>query len=194
MTMPDAGEVGAGQQHTLDVREVSVTFGGVRALSQISLSARPGEILGIIGPNGAGKTTLLNAVCGLVPVDEGAIVVSGKNINGLSPSRIARLGLARTFQSSQIFRGMTVLENVMSGLHLSTRANFLGAIFSTPAFLREERLARKSSWRRSRMLACRHSQIVGARISHLDNSASSSWPGPWFASRASSFWTSQEWA
>jgi len=129
----------------LDVRETTVSFGGVHALSQISLTARVGEIVGIIGPNGAGKTTLLNAICGLVPMDGGEITVAGRSIKGLYPSGIAALGLARTFQSSQIFRGMTVLENVMTGMHLPTRTSFLGALFATSASLREERRVRDAS-------------------------------------------------
>jgi branched-chain amino acid transport system ATP-binding protein len=134
----DSPDQGMQTSSVLQIVDASVAFGGVAALSNVSMEARKGEIVGIIGPNGAGKTTLLNAVCGLVPLDGGKIMVSGASIGGAIPSRIAALGLARTFQTSQIFRGMTVLENVMTGMHLTARAGFLQAMMRRPAVVREE--------------------------------------------------------
>src|SRR5215831_20512715 len=102
----------------LSVDGVSVLFGGVRALDNVTASFGASEIVGIIGPNGAGKTTLLNVICGLNRPDRGDIRLHGTVVTGWKPSRIAGLGLGRTFQTSQLFPGMTVLENVMTGLHL----------------------------------------------------------------------------
>lgn len=124
---------------TLEVRGVSLSFGGVRVLSDVSLRADAGEIVGIIGPNGAGKTTLLNVICGIHGPDRGDVLLEGVRTNGMKPSRIAALGLRRTFQTSQLFRGMTVFENMMAGLHLGTNASLFATAFRTPAMRREER-------------------------------------------------------
>ena len=117
---------------------VSLAFGGVQALADVSLEARSGEILGVIGPNGAGKTTLLNVISGMQRPDRGTIRLGDTPITGLRPSKIAALGVGRTFQSSQLFAGMTVLENVMTGLHLRGRAGLFQAAFRTRAMRGEE--------------------------------------------------------
>ena len=122
----------------LAVRDVSLSFGGLQVLSDVSMSAETGEIVGVIGPNGAGKTTLLNVICGIHAPDSGEILLDDVVTNRMKPSRIAALGLRRTFQTSQLFRGMTVLENMMAGLHLGTRAGLFAAAFRTPAMRREE--------------------------------------------------------
>src|SRR5262249_22280324 len=122
---------------TLEVRGVSLSFGGVQVLSNVDLSADAGEIVGIIGPNGAGKTTLLNVICGIHGPDRGEVVLEGVLTNGMKPSRIAALGLRRTFQTSQLFGGMTVFENMMAGLHLGTRASLFATALRTPAMRRE---------------------------------------------------------
>jgi branched-chain amino acid transport system ATP-binding protein len=129
----------------LAVDNISVSFGGVAALTDVSLSLKPGEIVGVIGPNGAGKTTLLNVICGLTPPDTGSVRLNGVDITRKKPSQIAALGLMRTFQTSRLFGGMTVLENLMTGLHLSGRAGLLGVALRSKAMLREEaELARKA--------------------------------------------------
>jgi branched-chain amino acid transport system ATP-binding protein len=122
----------------LSVSGLSVTIGGLDILKDVDIEARPGEILGIIGPNGAGKTTLLNAVCGYARPTAGRVELDGHRLDGLKPSRIAALGLRRTFQSSQLFAGMTVLENMMTGFHLGGRAGVFGAALSTAGMRREE--------------------------------------------------------
>jgi branched-chain amino acid transport system ATP-binding protein len=92
---------------------VSKTFGGIHALTDISLSVRSGSIAGIIGPNGAGKTTLFNVITGALPADAGDIVVAGQQVRGWRPHRIARAGVARTFQNIRLFAGMTVFEHLL---------------------------------------------------------------------------------
>jgi len=104
----------------LSIRGVSVQFGGVKVLDGIDLDVAPGEIRGLIGPNGAGKTTLLNVISGIHAPRRGEIRLDGVSIGGHKPSEIARRGLGRTFQTSKLFRGMTVLENLMTGLHRRT--------------------------------------------------------------------------
>jgi branched-chain amino acid transport system ATP-binding protein len=122
----------------LAVRNVSLSFGGLHVLSNVSMSAQAGEIVGIIGPNGAGKTTLLNVICGIHEPDVGEIVLDDTVISARKPSAIATLGLRRTFQTSQLFGGMTVLENMMAGLHLGTRSGLFSAAFRTRTMRREE--------------------------------------------------------
>src|ERR1700678_2181477 len=109
----------------LVLRDVGVSFGGVAALTGVNLTVPPAEIRGIIGPNGAGKTTLLNVICGLARPDTGTIELDGVAIDRLKPSTIAGLGLRRTFQTSRLFGGLTVLENMVTGLHAETSAGML---------------------------------------------------------------------
>ena len=117
---------------------VSISFGGLKALDSVEIDVAPGEIRGVIGPNGAGKTTLLNVICGIDPPDSGAVWLDGQPITGLRTSRIAERGIGRTFQTTKLFKGMTVLENVMTGLHGKMRASPLAAAFGMRSVLREE--------------------------------------------------------
>jgi len=122
----------------LRVQYVSKYFGGVQAISQVSLEVRRGEIVSIIGPNGAGKTTLLNMVSGFYHPDGGAIFLDDRDMTSLAPSRIAALGIARTFQNIALFRGMTVLDNLMLGRHTHMRTGVLTAMLRFGPALREE--------------------------------------------------------
>ncbi|WP_448611229.1 ABC transporter ATP-binding protein [Geodermatophilus sp. URMC 60] len=116
----------------LEMTGISVAFGGVAALSDVSLVVEPGQVHGLIGPNGAGKTTLFNVACGLVRPSEGRIVWNGSELRRLRPSRLSRLGISRTLQGVGLFRGLTVLENVMVGAHRHAKAGFLSALFAVP--------------------------------------------------------------
>ena len=125
----------------LELDGVDVSFGGVAALSGVSLKVAPAEIRGIIGPNGAGKTTLINVVCGLANPDKGSVRLNGRTITGLKPSDIAALGLRRTFQTSALFGGLTVLENMVAGQHQTTRAGLLSVCLGSRGVREEEREA-----------------------------------------------------
>ncbi len=105
----------------LEVENVSLAFGGTRALQDVSMQVMPGTILGVIGPNGAGKSSLLNCLNGFYRPTSGSISYRGKSLTKLKPPEIARLGIARTFQSSQLFPEMTVLDNILFGRHIHTR-------------------------------------------------------------------------
>lgn len=129
----------------LDIRGLSKSFGGLLALDDLDLSVNPGEILSVIGPNGAGKTTLFNVITGMTRPDAGEIVFEDLDIVGLQPSRILKLGVARTFQTVRLFQEMTIRENVMVALHARTRAGILDAILRTPRFRREEEETRKKA-------------------------------------------------
>jgi ABC-type branched-subunit amino acid transport system ATPase component len=122
----------------LSVNSLSKNFGGVQALSRVNFEVFVGEILALIGPNGAGKTTCFNMINGLLPPTSGAIFLEGKDLTGLPPYRRAARGLARTFQNIQLFGGMTVLENVLTGRHLGQKTSILTALLPLPGVLLAE--------------------------------------------------------
>jgi branched-chain amino acid transport system ATP-binding protein len=122
----------------LSVQGVSKHFGGVLAVNRISMSVNQGEIVSVIGPNGAGKTTLLNMISGFYHPDQGTITMAGHDTTHLAPSRIAALGAARTFQNIALFRGMTVLDNMMLGRHVHMRSGVLSAMIRFGPALKEE--------------------------------------------------------
>lgn len=126
----------------LQASNIGKRFGGLTALSDVSLTIESGSIFGLIGPNGAGKTTLFNILTGLYDASAGEIRFAGKPITGLKPNRIAAAGLARTFQNIRLFANMTALENVMTGRHVRTRTGVLGAVLRTAGVRREERAIR----------------------------------------------------
>ncbi len=113
-------------------------FGGVRALHDVALTIRAGEIYGLIGPNGAGKTSFFNVMTGLYRADHGHFTFAGKPLDCSAPHRVAAAGIARTFQNIRLFANMTALENVMVGRHLKSRSGVLGAILRTAATRAEE--------------------------------------------------------
>ena len=118
----------------LKVDGVSVRFGALVAVNRVSLEIQPGEILAIIGPNGAGKTTLLNAVSGFYHPYEGRIIFQGQDRTWLKPDQVAALGIARTFQNVALFKGMNVLDNIMTGRLLKMKGSFvLDALYWGPA-------------------------------------------------------------
>ena len=113
----------------LTLKDVSVHFAGLKALTDVSLSAHAGEITALIGPNGAGKTTLFNVISGYVQPTAGEIYFKGEAIHGLTPHDVSAKGVRRTFQNGGLFGEMTVLENILTGLHVQIDSNFLGLLF-----------------------------------------------------------------
>ena len=101
----------------LTLQDVDVRFGGINAVSGVSMAIQPGEIRGLIGPNGAGKTSLINAISGVVTIGSGQVVFAGRDVTHATPERISALGIGRTFQHVELFREETVLENVLTGLY-----------------------------------------------------------------------------
>src|SRR5204862_7937442 len=122
----------------LEAEHVSKRFGGVEALIDVSFSISRGQIFGLIGPNGAGKTTLFNLFTGLYPADRGRFLLDGRDLAGLKPDRIAARGIGRTFQNIRLFANLSVLENVMIGRHVRTRAGVIGAVLRDTATREEE--------------------------------------------------------
>ncbi|WP_414645049.1 ABC transporter ATP-binding protein [Candidatus Deferrimicrobium sp.] len=127
----------------LEVRELTRHFGGIRALDGVDFLLRQGELSGIIGPNGSGKTTLFNVITGIYRPDRGAVSLDGKEITGLPPEKIARRGIARTFQNTRLFRELTVIDNVRIARHPHIRYGPVAALLRTDGFYREERRIRE---------------------------------------------------
>jgi branched-chain amino acid transport system ATP-binding protein len=130
---------------SLDVSGLVVKFGSLTALDDVSLTAPPRTVTGIIGPNGAGKTTLLNAVCGFVKPEAGQITFEGKNLARVRPDQLVGLGIGRTLQSVGLFAGLTVVENVMVGAGVRSRAGFWSALAGLPWSDRDERRLRATA-------------------------------------------------
>ncbi|MET7399346.1 ABC transporter ATP-binding protein [Dactylosporangium sp. NPDC005572] len=123
----------------LEARDISKSFGAVKAVDGVSLSLAVGEIGSVIGPNGAGKTTLFNALSGFSPVDRGTVTLDGRDITRKPPHRIARLGLVRTFQTARPLGNATVLENVLAGSYLHAKGGVWSSLFPLGAVRRAER-------------------------------------------------------
>jgi branched-chain amino acid transport system ATP-binding protein len=131
--------VSAGQEPLLELDGIGISFGGLRAVDDLSFSVRQGEIVGLIGPNGAGKTTVFNMITGVYKPTDGHIRWHGRDITGLAPHQVAAAGVRRTFQTIRLFSDMTVLENVVAGEHLQIRQKWWQGLLNTPAQRREER-------------------------------------------------------
>ncbi|MCR4395094.1 MAG: ATP-binding cassette domain-containing protein, partial [Dehalococcoidales bacterium] len=120
------------------IQNLSLSFGGVKALTDVSIDIREKEILAIIGPNGAGKTCVLNCINGFYKPQKGEIYFEGKNITRIRPDKAARLGLARTFQNIELYSGLSTLDNIMAARHVLMRQNFLSsALYFGPAHAEE---------------------------------------------------------
>lgn len=113
----------------LECRDVERRFGGLVAITGVNLRIERGEIFGLVGPNGSGKTTITNAISGFYPPQRGRIALHGRDITGMAPHRVARLGVARTFQNLALFNGMSVLDNILLGRHIFMRPSALAALF-----------------------------------------------------------------
>lgn len=131
----------------LEVTQATKRFGGLVAVNEVSLAVNQGEIFSVIGPNGAGKTTFFNLLTGIYPPDEGRILLFGKDVTGLPPDRIAKEGVGRTFQNIRLFGAMTVMENLLVGMHIHIRVPYFHAVFRTPLARREEKRAAEEAKR-----------------------------------------------
>ena len=129
----------------LEVSGITRLFGGVTALEDVSFTIGQGSITGVIGPNGAGKTTLFNIITGIYSRTSGRVTLEDRDISGLPPERLARLGMVRTFQNIELFGAMSVLENVMVGLHTKGSSGFLACSLKMPWSIAEERRIRETA-------------------------------------------------
>ncbi|MDO8418476.1 MAG: ATP-binding cassette domain-containing protein, partial [Rubrivivax sp.] len=122
----------------LDVNNISLRFGGVKALTDISFNVREHEVRAIIGPNGAGKSSMLNCINGVYTPQEGSITFRGKTFSNMNSRQVAEMGFARTFQSLALFKGMSVLDNIMTGRNLRMKTNIFQQAIRWGAAEREE--------------------------------------------------------
>lgn len=123
----------------LEVKELSISFGGLKAVDGLNLKITAGQLYGLIGPNGAGKTTVFNMLTGVYKPTSGSVILDGKNITGRPPAEINRSGIARTFQNIRLFGKMTVLDNVKTGLHNQKNYSLAEGIFRLPGYFRSEK-------------------------------------------------------
>lgn len=133
------------RQPLLEAKGICKYFGGLKAVEEVDMQIMQGDIFGIIGPNGAGKTTFFNVCTGIYPATRGKIFFEGEDITGISPEKAAQKRIARTFQNLQLFKFMTVLDNVKIGCHIKTSSNLLDAIVHTKKYHRDEEYATEKS-------------------------------------------------
>ncbi len=129
----------------LDIKNLSISFGGLRAVDDFHISIEKGALYGLIGPNGAGKTTVFNLLTGVYKPDEGHIILDGNNITGKKTIDINKAGIARTFQNIRLFKELSVLDNVMAGLHNQIKYPFLAGIFKLPSYRKGEAQLREKA-------------------------------------------------
>ena len=153
--LTDPTDVRGTARPVLSASGITVRFGGITALDNVSAEVSRGEVLGVIGPNGAGKTTLFNVICGFVQPDKGAIRWHGREVCRLRPDRLAHLGIARTLQGIGLFPALTVLENVIVGADRFRRAPLPGAFLGLPASDRDDRQLRERALAQLTRLGCR---------------------------------------
>ena len=141
----------------LDIFRLSKDFGGIRALHEVIFSLDEGSIVSMIGPNGAGKTTLINVVTGIYPPLSGEVYFQGKNISGLQAHKVPSLGIGRTFQLTEPFMSLTVLENVMVGCHTRSRAGIFNVGLRLPFSKKEEKIIKDEAMESLKMVGLEHS-------------------------------------
>ena len=127
----------------LETKDLSITFGGISALDEVSIEIQPGEIVGILGPNGAGKTTLFNVISGFLKSDQGKVILDGEEIQNLFPYERVAAGLARTFQHVKLFRNLTVYENLLVAQHRHLSSGSFAAMLRLPSWRKDEKLAKE---------------------------------------------------
>lgn len=137
----------------LEVKHINKSFGGIKAIVDFSLEAKEGEIHGIIGPNGAGKTTIFNTISGVYQADSGNVLLDGEDITKLPQYKITQKGIGRTFQNIRIFKGLSIMDNVLCAFDPRSKYTVFGGLFPTPARIREEK--------RGRILAEKYLSVVG---------------------------------
>jgi len=174
----------------LDVQNISLRFGGVKALTDISFNVREHEVRAIIGPNGAGKSSMLNCINGVYTPTEGTITFRGQTFDHMDSHQVAAMGIARTFQNLALFKGMSVLDNIMTGRNLRMKSNlFLQALRLGPASAKKLSTAKKSSASSIFWKSRRFAKPPWANCPTVCKNAWT-WAAPWRWSRRCCCWTS----
>ncbi len=129
----------------LELTGVTLNFRGLTALSAVGFALDEGQVTALIGPNGAGKTSVFNVICGFYRPQAGRVRWRGRDVTGLAPQRVAKLGIGRSFQNIELFKNMTCLENLLLGRHMHVRSNLLDALLATPRWARDEVAQRRKA-------------------------------------------------
>lgn len=153
MTEPQNTAV-ANEDLAVDIAGLTKTFGGVKAVADVTIKVPTGRVHGILGPNGAGKTTVLNMISGFVRADDGHVRVFGDDVTRMQPFNIARLGVARTYQNIRLFPGLSVIETVIAGAYMQRSSTIAGAILMTRAERRERKAVRERAAELLEMVGC----------------------------------------
>lgn len=165
--IPPASAAGLNVPELLKLEHISLEFGGVRALDQVSLSVSAGQIYGLIGPNGAGKTSLFNVMTGLYPPAQGMVWFKGQSLLDLPAQEIARRGIARTFQNIRLFEEMSLIENVMVGMHTHLTYRFIDLLIRSHTFKHSEKQARSHALSLlERVGLAQHSAVLAGNLSY----------------------------
>ncbi len=149
-------------EELLNVDHITMKFGGLTAVKNFKLKILPGELIGLIGPNGAGKTTVFNMITGIYTPTENKIYFQDKDITGLKPDKIAREGIARTFQNMRLLDNLTVIDNVMIGFHLHLQSSLASAIFKFPGYVCEEEEIHQQSMELLKKVELEHCKLEKA--------------------------------
>jgi branched-chain amino acid transport system ATP-binding protein len=142
--------------NALSIKDISISFGGLKAVCDFSLELPPGCLYGLIGPNGAGKTTVFNLMTGVYKPDAGTIALGGKRIDGAKPNQIARAGMARTFQNIRLFGELCVLDNIRTAAGIRTKSGLFRTLLRTPFHVAEERAVTERSMQLLQVLGIEH--------------------------------------
>lgn len=156
-----------GADHILDVVDLTKSFGGIQAVQHLDVYVGTGSITAMIGPNGAGKTTVFNLISGLYKPDQGRIIFEGRDIGGLTPDRVQKRGVARTFQNQRLFANLPVLDNVLVGYHSRLKAGLFGDIIKPPWVRKEEKEARQKAFDTLRLFGRRLAPFAQRRAIDL---------------------------
>ena len=180
----------------LRVNQLTKNFGGLCAVSNVSMNIEEGELIGLIGPNGAGKTTFFNLLTGVYEPSDGTIElnINGKmtSIGGLKPYRITQMGLARTFQNIRLFKSMSALDNVKVAMHKDIHYGSIAAILRLPSYYKEEERVQKEAEELLRLSAFMKSAMNAPKIFRMENSVVWKSPGHWQPNRGFCSWTNRQ--
>lgn len=151
----------------LEVKDLGISFGGLRAVDNFNLSIKEGQLYGLIGPNGAGKTTIFNLLTGVYKPTDGEIVLDGKKISGLSTINICKSGIARTFQNIRLFDKLTVIDNVKVGLHNHNKYSVVASVLRLPSFRKAEKAMKAEALEILEVMGLKDSaKVVAANLSY----------------------------
>lgn len=145
MSQANVSATAGSNEVLLELKDIGISFGGLRAVDQLSFKVNKGEIVGLIGPNGAGKTTVFNMITGVYQPTDGKIYWRGQDITGIAPHLVAKVGIRRTFQTIRLFQDMTVLENVVAGDHLNIKQKWWQGLLNTPFQRNEEKILKQKA-------------------------------------------------